>query len=139
MNRFIFTLASIAILATACNSDTSTDPGTGADTTAPTVLTTTPANGAPRNAQVKATFSEAMAAATITSATFELKNGSTPVAGVVTYSGTTATLVPSATLPANATLTATISTVATDVAGNHLAAIKTWTFTTVNSSATGPA
>ena len=142
MNRFIFTLASVAVLAAACSSDTSTGPGPVADTSAPTVTTTTPASaatGTPRNASITATFSEAMAAATITAATFELKNGASSVTGVVTYTGMTAKLTPAATLAPNTTFTATISTVATDLAGNHIAAIKSWTFTTVNSSATGPA
>jgi hypothetical protein len=80
-----------------------------------------------------------MAAATITPATFELKNGSTSIPGVVTYVGNTTTPKPAGNLAPNTTFTATIVRVATDLAGNHLAGIKTWTFTTVNSSATGPA
>jgi hypothetical protein len=80
-----------------------------------------------------------MTATTLTAATFELKNGSTAVPGVVTYTGTTATLVPSATLAPNTVFTASISTAAKDVAGNSLATAKTWTFTTVATSATGPA
>ena len=130
-----------ALLAVACNSDTTTPPA-GTDTTAPTVTTTSPVNaatGTPRNVSVTAVFNEAMTASTVTAATFELKNGATPVAGVVTYTGTTATLVPSAALAPNTTFTATISTGAKDVAGNALATASTWTFTTVATSATGPA
>jgi hypothetical protein len=56
----------------------------------------------------------------------------------VTYAGSTVRLNPTNTLAPNTTFTATISTVAKDVAGNAMAAPKTWSFTTVATSATGP-
>lgn len=141
MKRLTTILACVALLAAACSSDTTTNPPV-TDTTAPTVTSTGPASaatGMPRNISITAVFSEAMAPASITSATFELKNGTTLLPGVVTYSGTTATMVPTAALAPNTTFTASISTSAKDVAGNALAAIKSWSFTTVASSATGPA
>ena len=112
------------------------------DVVAPTVLSTVPADaatGVARNSSIRATFSEAMAPATLNATTFTLKIGATPVAGTVTYTGTTATLIPTSTLASNTTFTATISTGATDVAGNALGATKTWSFTTAATSATGPA
>ena len=112
------------------------------DVVAPTVLTTVPADaatGVSRSPAITATFSEAMAPATLNATTFTLRMGATPVAGTVTYAGTTATLIPTTTLAPNTTFTATISTGATDVAGNALAAVRIWNFTTVATSATGPA
>src|SRR5665213_2411034 len=106
------------------------------DTTSPTVISTVPANlaiGVPLNQVVSATFSEAMNAATINSATFTLAGpGATAVAGQVAYAsvGNTATFTPTANLVANTLYTATITTGATDLAGNALAVNYVWTFTT---------
>src|SRR5579863_2707309 len=70
----------------------------------PTVIATSPANGATAvllNATVTATFSSVMAPATINTTTFTLTGpGATVVAGAVTYSGTTATFTPTASLAA---------------------------------------
>src|SRR5665647_266287 len=56
--------------------------------------------------------------------------GTTPVTGVVTYSGTTAIFTPTNPLLAGLPYTATITTGATDVAGNALAADIVLTFNT---------
>jgi hypothetical protein len=99
----------------------------------PTVISTDPANGATNVAAGKiitATFSTAMDPATINATTFLLKQGTTSIAGVVTYSGTTASFTPSAPLTANTVYTATITTGAKNVAGNPLAADYVWSFTT---------
>jgi hypothetical protein len=104
-----------------------------ADITAPTVISTAPVNLAPSiaiNTNVTATFSEAMNPSTINSTTFTLKQGTAPVTGVVTYVGTTAIFKPTSVLIGNASYTATITTGAKDLAGNALAAPKSWTFTT---------
>jgi hypothetical protein len=77
-----------------------------------------------------ATFSEAMDPLTITTATFTLKQGATPVTGVVTYSGVTATFTPAGNLAYSTTYTATITTGAKDLAGNTLASNYVWSFTT---------
>src|SRR5947207_2681473 len=138
MKRPTLCLLAITLLA-ACGKDT---PVTSVDLTAPTVSSTAPVNAGlnvPRNPSVTATFSEAMNPTTINATTFVLMSGVTPVTGVVTMVGNTATLVPTVALAANASFTATISTGAKDVAGNALAAAKHWTFTTVATSATGPA
>jgi hypothetical protein len=108
--------------------------GAFADTTAPTVDSTSPANGATgvaTNSAISAAFSEAMDPATITSLTFTLTGpGSTPVAGTVTYSGTTAAFQPTSALAPNTEYTATITTGVFDLAGNSLASNFVWTFTT---------
>jgi hypothetical protein len=140
MKRFTVLLASMAMLAAACSGDAAAP--VSLDTTAPVVNSSGPANaasGVPRNPVVTATFSEAMMPSTINGTTFVVMNGATPVAGAVTYAGTTASFTPTGTLAANTLFTVTISTGAKDAAGNALAAAKIWTFTTVATSLTGPA
>ena len=106
------------------------------DTTAPSVIFTNPANLAgsvATNKKITATFSEGMNSTTITGSTFTVTGpGLTPVAGTVTYSivGATATFTPSSALATGVLFTATITTGATDLAGNALAVAFTWTFTT---------
>jgi hypothetical protein len=137
LKSFPIFIASVVLFAAACGSDAPT--GVGVD---PTVQSTTPLNlaiGAARNASVKAVFSETMDSATINGTSFVLFQGETPVLGTVTYAGKTATLVPTETLAPNTEFTATITTGAKDLTGDSLAAVKTWTFTTVATSATGPA
>ena len=119
-----------------------------ADATRPTVTLTVPAADAadvPNNTQVTATFSEHMNAATISGTSFTLTNTTlgTAVAGSVSYSvaARTATFTPTTplTLANNSLFTATITTAATDLAGNALAGNSAvvpdsgdhvWTFTT---------
>lgn len=124
-----------------------------ADTTAPRVRGVTPlanATGVAPSANVKATFSEAMKVSTITKSTFKLfrinTNGTTTRITDVTVAlspeGLTATLDPFGTsatqLAANTSYKATITTGATDLAGNALdqnASLsgnqaKSWRFTT---------
>lgn len=116
--------------------------GTTADTSAPTVSVTFPADtatGVAFNANVTASFNEAMDAATVTTTTFTLKQGTTPVAGVVSYVGTTATFNPTADLLASTAYTATLTTGVSDLAGNAMAVAKTWGFTTgATADATAP-
>ena len=96
---------------------------------------TDPANaatGVAINQKIGATFSEAMDPLTISTATFTLKQGTTPVAGTVTYAavGTTATFTPASGLAPLTTFTATITTGAKDLAGNPLLNNFAWSFTT---------
>jgi len=110
------------------------------DVTPPAILTIVPASSATSialNATVTATFSEAMTASTISSATFTVSNGTTAVAGDVSYSGTIATFTPASSLTAGTVYTATVSTGVKDVAGNALAAAKVWSFTTLTAVTTG--
>ena len=74
-----------------------------------------------------------MDSTTITPATFTLTGpGQYAVAGTVTYStiGTTATFTPSSVLEADTAYIATVTTAATDLAGNALADNFVWSFTT---------
>ena len=107
--------------------------GAASDTTAPTVTGTINNNGAvnvPLNTKASAFFSEVMDPFTITSDTFTLMQGTTPIAGAVAYLGLTATFTPTAVLTANTLYTATITTGAKDLAGNPLAANYQWSWTT---------
>jgi hypothetical protein len=108
----------------------------------PTVISETPPNVAtgicPATA-VTATFIEAMNPATINAATFTLTGpGTTPVTGVVTYAGSTATFTPASALALNTLYTATITTGAQDTFGNALANNFVWTFTTSTTSCAPP-
>lgn len=102
-----------------------------ADTTAPTVVATTPiAQGRLVGPQqpVRVRFSEPMNPATLTAATFTL---SPAVAGAVSYDSatTSAVFTPTTALPLGTELTATVTTGATDTAGNALAAPLSFSFT----------
>ena len=103
------------------------------DLTAPTVLSVIPLNNAvsvATNAKMTVTFSEAMSTSTINTATFLVKQGTTSVAGTVTYAANIATFTPSSALTANTVYTGNITTGAKDAAGNAIAANYSWTFTT---------
>jgi hypothetical protein len=110
--------------------------GAAPDTEAPTVASVTPVDGATGvlvSQTVTATFSEAMAPATINTTTFTLTGpGNTPVTGTVGYdvSSKLATFAPASALAVSTAYTATITTGATDLAGNALANNVTWSFTT---------
>ena len=116
---------------------------TGASLCAPpTVISVTPPNGSSGicpNTVVTATFSEAMNPATINTTTFTVTGpGTTPVAGVVTYAGSTATFTPNNPLALSTLFTATITTGAKDLFGIPLASNFVWTFTTSTTSCGAP-
>jgi len=124
--------------------------GVATDTTRPRVTLTVPATtipgpttGVPANTAITATFTEDMAPATISSASFTLTCAApcTSPAGGVTYvvGNRTAVFTPAAALVAGSTYTATVTAAATDLAGNALAGNQAplpaasnyaWTFTT---------
>ncbi len=95
----------------------------------PRVSLTNPVADAPAvatNTKITATFSEAMAPATISTASFTLTCGSpcvSPTGNTVSYAvgGKTATLTPGAVLESDTLYTATITTAATDLTDNALA------------------
>ena len=107
--------------------------GVAADASAPAVSSVDPSNaatGVAPNRNIAATFSEAMDVSTVTTTTMTLKQGLTPVAGIVTYVGRTAIFNPDSNLAANTVYTATVSTGTKDLAGNALASDFVWSFTT---------
>lgn len=109
--------------------------GCGQETvTVPSVVSTIPANGASSvaiNTPISATFSMEMNPSSITSSTFTLMGPGGAVAGAVSYSGLTATFMPSAALAYGTTYTGTITTGATDPGGTPLMGNYIWTFTTI--------
>ncbi len=122
-----------------------TDPAP--DTTRPRVTLTNPITtlpgptaGAPTNTAITAAFTEAMDPITISLAHFTVAGpGGVPLAGTVTYASGAATFHPTVALAANTTYTATVTSGATDLAGNALAGNQAplpaasnyvWTFTT---------
>jgi hypothetical protein len=109
---------------------------TGA-TTAPTVISTDPLDNAtaiPLNKTLTTNFSIAMDPQTINEKTFTVKNGTTSLAGVVSYAGTTATFNPNTDLLPGTTYTATISG-AKNMAGVAIANDYVWNFSTSSSLA----
>jgi Protein of unknown function (DUF3494). len=103
----------------------------------PTVSSSDPANsatGVALNRSVAVVFSEPMDQATITSLTFTLNQGSTPIAGTITYSGSTATFTPSANMEASKVYSGTITTGAKNVDGTAMEANHTFSFTTGTAS-----
>jgi hypothetical protein len=107
------------------------------DTGAPSITATTPAAGATGvelGSTVRATFSESVDPATVTSATFVLRtSGGAAVPGTVTYASAAreATLTPSAPLTLGGSYIATVQGGATgvkDLGGNPLVGDVTWSF-----------
>ncbi len=105
--------------------------------TYPTGTTSDPLNAAidvSPDKVVAFTFNEAMDPSTINASTFTLKQGTTPVAGIVAYSGKTATFTPNNPLAPNTAYAATVTTGAKNLAGTGFASDAVWSFTTVGSS-----
>lgn len=127
--------ALLAVAFVGCSDDDPVAPPP--DTVAPTISSTNPADGATGVAVITASFSEAMNASTISTATFAVSGpGVTPVVGVVSYDASTyiARFTPTSALTASTTYTATVTTGTKDVAGNAMASNRVWTFTTAASS-----
>ncbi|MHB8416851.1 MAG: ice-binding family protein [Myxococcales bacterium] len=108
---------------------------TGGSSAAPAVLASLPPKGSTAvalNTSVSATFSEAMDASTLTTATFTLTSGSPPtsVPGTVVYASSKTIFWPSALLASNTPYTATITTGAKSSAGVAIAESYSWGFTT---------
>ena len=70
--------------------------------------------------------------------TFSLSSGTTPIAGSVTYSGSTASFTPAVNLLTNTDYTATITTGAKNLAGTSLANNYVWQFSTNSVINPGP-
>ena len=130
-------LAALLVVTAGCGKSGNNPVIPVVDTLAPTVSSTNPANGATSVAIISASFSEAMNATTISATTFALSGpGGSAVAGSVVYdpSSDMARFVPASALMANTAYTATLSTGATDVAGNAMTSNYVWSFTTAATS-----
>lgn len=104
----------------------------------PLVVETDPApnaTGVVLNKIVSARFNIVMDPATINTTTFTVKQGTTTIAGMVSYSGTTAVFTPTLPFTANTVYTATITTGAKNAAGVALQNNYVWNFTTGTISA----
>ena len=134
----VIAAAIFAITVAACGQGSANDfltpinggGGSGTDNTAPTLVSTNPANlstGVPTNATISATFSELLDSASVTNTAFSFDNG---VTGTILVNGATVTLTPAPGLPAGTTIHGTFSTAIRDRAGNGLAAPATFQFTT---------
>ena len=99
----------------------------------PVVVSTDPANnatGVVLNKAISATFNMPMNALTLIGTTFTVNQGTNPVLGIISYSGSTVTFTPSAPLDGNTLYTCTITTDAKNLAGTALANNFVWSFTT---------
>lgn len=113
---------------------------TGAgDTTPPVVTAVTPASGTTGVSVatvVTATFNEMVNASTVNASTFQLRDAAGNIVPATAYAGgetPTATLAPTSPLAYLTTYTATVNGGASgvkDLAGNPMAGIATWSFTT---------
>lgn len=119
--------------------------GTTADVTAPTVVSTSPADTDSNvllNQNIIATFDEALDPSTVDASSFTLtaNSGATVITGSVSYINLIATFNPDSNLVANTVYTATLTTAITDsvVPANALATNRVWSFTTGTAVATGP-
>ena len=112
---------------------TETSAPAPADTVAPTVSFTTPANGdtaVPLNQKASVAFSEPMDQKSMSASTFTVKQGSKRVSGEVSSTDSTATFTPANYLEKGKVYTATVTTGAKDKAGNKLANNYMWEFST---------
>jgi hypothetical protein len=102
------------------------------DTTPPTVIATSPADGDSNvdiNAVITCTLSEPMDPMTITPSSFRLNDGYT---GSVFYGNKIATYVPDSSLGYGDSYYATVTSDVADASGNHLESNYTWSFTTTH-------
>ena len=113
------------------------------DRVAPTVVETTPADGATdvvTNTSISATFSEQMDPASVptTGNILTLSDGSTTLSGTAYLSGDVLDFTPQEPLLPDTTYTATVNTGPTDLAGNPYPGDESWTFTTGSTEDTTP-
>ncbi len=106
---------------------------------APTVVATTPAanaSGVARNTTITATFSEPVAAASVTPTSFQvsLAQGA-PIAGNLVVNGATVTFTPAGPLLLDTAYNVVLTTGITDVEGAPMAAAHTWSFRTLVNAA----
>jgi hypothetical protein len=123
----IITIVLINLITSCANDDFQENIGL-----CPIVIATNPADGAtnvPLNQIITATFNEEIDSSTINSDSFKIV-GNTALDGTISYSGVTATFVPSSNLKPNTTYAGTITTSVKDLNGNALQENYVWTFST---------
>jgi len=107
---------------------------TTGDTTAPSVLSTSPANASidvALNSNITVNFSENMKPETITSANLILATGDSVIPAAVTYAGSVASLNPTVDLAYNTLYVVTVTNSVKDLAGNSPLSNTVWSFTTL--------
>lgn len=82
------------------------------------------------NTRVTAKFNKAMNGASFTAETFTLYQGTTPIAGTISYADSLVTFLPTANLGTNLLYTATIHHGVKDPANNYMVGSHIWSFTT---------
>ncbi|MCP4757302.1 MAG: hypothetical protein GY866_41090 [Proteobacteria bacterium] len=127
----------------ACQRSSGDDEGGGGTTpvtpTAPTVVSTSPADSATGvgiSSSITATFSTDMSGSTITPSSFTVSDGSSDISGLVNYSDTVATFIPSTSLQYTSTYTATLTTAIQNESGTAMASSYSWNFTTEGGNVT---
>ena len=133
-----FTLLLLVVFAGGCKK---INEEAGLTSICPTVVSTNPADKATEvnlNTKVTVTFSKAMNPAAINATTFLLKQGSTLIPGLVTYTGVVATFTPGATLTANTIYTGVVTAGSKDPENNALVSDYVWSFTTGNPDVVAP-
>ena len=136
MNRLtkLLLISSTLLVLYGCGGSSSSN----ADTTAPTVSSTSPANSATaveRNSIITATFDEDIFAITVDATSFTLAQsvaGNIPGSVVFDGASNVASFTPDGSLAVLADYTATLNTAITDLSGNALAADYSWSFTTAD-------
>jgi|GEM_PF-508524 len=116
-----------------CNFNTTS----ASDTVAPVVSAMYPASagiGIATNTAISVTFNEAMDNSSLNSLNIQLAKGATSIGGLVSVGvdNLVATFTPSSSLATASLYTVTIATGVKDLAGNPLAANRSWTFTTAS-------
>jgi hypothetical protein len=135
-------LSSDAILPSRLHGDIQVDYTTGAiDTTPPSVIASTPANGATNvamNTSITVTFSEPIDPTTLDAASFVLSSAGGVIAGALTYeaSSRSALFIPTNLLAADTVHTVTLNGIA-DFAGNAMGTVAI-SFTTGSTTDTTP-
>ena len=126
-------LLTLAIVFIAFFSGCADDDFVEIDGVCPVVTLTAPFNGAtnvPLDQLISVSFNEEMNAETINQSSFTLKNGTSQIAGVITYANKTATFKPSSLLAPNTTYSARLTRTVMDLTGNALQTETNWTFST---------
>ena len=127
------TVSSVDLLGHATLQSTNTWTFSTGGFVTPSVISTDPAPNATGvfiNKNVSATFNMPMNASTINGTTFTVMQGTTPVAGNVSYDGTNAIFNPNVDFAINTQYTATITTGAKNIQGTTIAKNYVWKFTT---------